>query len=92
MEPVIEELGLPPGRPVLAYSSGMRKRLALARIFLAEPRVLLLDEPETALDEEGRKLLLEAIHRVRGGGGAVLLATHDRAFAEAAADREVVLT
>ncbi len=92
VEPVIEELGLPPGRPVLAYSSGMRKRLALARIFLAEPRVLLLDEPETALDEEGRKLLLEAIHRVRGGGGAVLLATHDRAFAEAAADREVVLT
>ena len=85
-------VGLPLSRPVLAYSSGMKKRLALARVFLAGPEILLLDEPETALDEEGRALLEEAIQRVRKGGGAVLLATHDRAFAEAAADREVVLS
>jgi len=88
----MEQVGLPLGRPVLAYSSGMKKRLALARVFLAEPKILLLDEPETALDEAGRGLLREAVARVREGGGAVLLATHDRAFAEAAADREVVLS
>ncbi len=92
VEEAMAAVGLPRARPVLAYSSGMKKRLALARVFLAEPRVLLLDEPETALDEEGRKLLFEAIRRVREGGGAVLLATHDRAFAEASADREVVLS
>lgn len=88
----LAEVGLPRGRPVLAYSSGMKKRLALARVLLARPRLLLLDEPETALDEEGRALLARAIAEVRGSGGGVLLATHDRAFAEGVADREVVLS
>ncbi len=88
----LAEVGLPRGRPVLAYSSGMKKRLALARVLLARPRLLLLDEPETALDEEGRTLLARAIAEVRGSGGGVLLATHDRAFAEGVADREVVLS
>ena len=83
--------GLPPARPVAAYSSGMRKRLALARIRLMGPRLLLLDEPETALDEAGRELLRQVIAAARERGG-VLLATHDREFAGAVADREVVLS
>ncbi len=88
----LDQVGLPRGRPVLAYSSGMKKRLALARVFLARPRLLFLDEPETALDEEGRALLARVIAEVRGSGGGVLLATHDRAFARGVADREVVLS
>jgi len=84
------DVGLPPGRPVMAYSSGMRKRLALARTLLMQPRLLLLDEPETALDEAGRERLVEVI-RSAAREGAVLLATHDRSFADAVATRQVAM-
>ena len=92
VEGALKAVGLPPDKPVAAYSSGMKKRLALARARLLRPRLLLLDEPATALDAEGRTLLLDLIAEVKARGGAVLLATHDRAFAEAAADREVALS
>ncbi len=83
--------GLPPDKPVAAYSSGMKKRLALARAELLRPRLLLLDEPETALDEAGRAALFRLIEAIRSRG-AVVLATHDRGFARRAAVREVVMT
>ncbi|BDG15758.1 ABC transporter ATP-binding protein [Thermus brockianus] len=78
--------GLPEDLPLAAFSSGMKKRLALARLELLSPDLWLLDEPETALDTEGRELLLKALGKGRKGGG-VVLATHDRALAEEAADR-----
>jgi heme exporter protein A len=68
----------------------MKKRLALARLLLLSPEVWLLDEPETALDAEGRGLLLEVLKEARGRGG-VVLATHDRALAERVADRALTL-
>ena len=89
---VMARVGLPLGRPVAAYSSGMKKRLALARAILARPKLLFLDEPETALDAAGRELLFEVIDEVRSRGGAVLFATHDREFARRAAGREVELS
>ncbi len=90
IEAAMRAVGLAPGKPVSAYSSGMKKRLTMARIRLLKPKVLLLDEPETALDAEGREMLLALIDEVKRGG-AVLLATHDREFARAVADREVVM-
>ncbi|MEZ0348161.1 MAG: ABC transporter ATP-binding protein [Thermus sp.] len=78
--------GLPEDLPLAAFSSGMKKRLALARLELLSPDLWLLDEPETALDQEGRELLLRALDGARARGG-VVFATHDRALAEAAADR-----
>ena len=84
----MERVGLPAGRPVAAYSSGMRKRLALARTMLQKPRLLLLDEPETALDSGGREELVEVI-RSAASGGAVVLATHDHDFAGEIASRLV---
>ncbi|RIH82898.1 putative ABC transporter ATP-binding protein YxlF [Meiothermus luteus] len=75
----LERMGLPPHKPLLGYSSGMRKRLALARLGLLNPEIWLLDEPETALDAEGRGLLEEMVQAARLRGG-VVIATHDRGW------------
>ncbi|HET7874467.1 MAG TPA: heme ABC exporter ATP-binding protein CcmA, partial [Methylomirabilota bacterium] len=58
------------------FSAGMKRRLALARVALEQPRVLLLDEPFTGLDQQGRKWLAEHLLGFKSGGGAVVLATH----------------
>lgn len=60
-----------------AYSSGMRQRLRLAFARLADPGVLLLDEPSLALDETGTRLVEEIITAHRLSGGLTLLATND---------------
>ena len=60
-----------------AYSSGMRKRLSLARLLLAEAPVWLLDEPYAALDEEGQELVDELLRAARNEGRTVLVASHD---------------
>jgi len=59
-----------------SYSSGMRQRLGLARALMGEPRVLLLDEPFRALDEESSARLRTAIAVAAGTGTTVLVATH----------------
>lgn len=81
---------LPEDLPLAAFSSGMRKRLALARFRLLRPDLWLLDEPETALDREGRGLLTALLGEARKEAG-VVLATHDRGLALAVADRALEL-
>jgi ATP-binding cassette subfamily F protein 3 len=61
--------------PTTALSGGQRKLIALAACLAQEPDVLLLDEPEAHLDNEGRALVEEL---VRGFDGAVLVVSHDR--------------
>jgi heme exporter protein A len=61
---------------VSAYSSGMTQRLALCRALLHDPRLLVLDEPYTALDDEGAAVLdreLETLARER----TLVVSTHD---------------
>jgi len=77
--------------PVRAYSTGMRKRLELARLGLRDLDLVLLDEPFTALDEPGVGLVHEAIAGWRGRGAAILIASHRVAEAGRAADRVVRL-
>jgi energy-coupling factor transport system ATP-binding protein len=73
-------------RHPLDLSVGERERVALASIIVAEPRVLVLDEPTRGMDP-GRKRALAALIRARAATGvAVLVATHDGPFAVAAAD------
>jgi heme exporter protein A len=65
-----------PDVPVRAFSSGMVKRLGLARLLLYRPRVLLLDEPYSGLDQSSLELFDAYLREFRGGGGTVVLVTH----------------
>ena len=72
-------------------SSGMRRRLALARVMLRRPRVLLLDEPYAGLDQDSRKRLEEYLHAFKVEGGTVVLVTHSLRRGLAVADRVAIL-
>src|SRR5205814_5824773 len=61
-----------------SFSRGMLQRLALCRTLLHEPELLLLDEPYSALDEEGTGLLDSELAEIRPQG-TLLVATHDPA-------------
>ena len=64
--------------PVRYLSAGQKRRLALARLKIRKAPLWLLDEPATALDEEGQKLLLGLLARHRAEGGMAVLATHQK--------------
>jgi heme exporter protein A len=70
-------------------SSGMQRRLSIARLLLREPQVLLLDEPYNSLDPAGAHLVNELIRETRDRGGSVLLVAHDLARSEGVAHRTV---
>ena len=65
-----------PDVPVRAFSSGMLKRLAFARLRLYRPQVLLLDEPYTGLDQASVRLLDQFLERFRDEGGTTVMVTH----------------
>ena len=80
-------------RKARSLSGGEAARVALARAFANEPRVLLLDEPFSALDAPTRASLLPALRQcLRETGTAALLVTHDRDEAFAFGDRVAVMT
>ena len=75
-------------RTVTNLSGGEAKRVAVARALIAEPQVLLLDEPLTGLDADLHGRLLEDLSKLlRTRGTTVLHVTHDKAEASAIADR-----
>lgn len=77
--------------PVAGFSRGMRQRLALERALLHEPRLLLLDEPFTGLDDASAQALAARLRELRADGRIVIVATHDLDMAEGLLDRAVVL-
>ncbi|MYA59844.1 MAG: ATP-binding cassette domain-containing protein, partial [Chloroflexi bacterium] len=71
---------------VRRLSHGYRKRVSIARAILHTPSLLLLDEPETGLDDASMLVLSEIIEEWRSNGRAVLIATHSSDFVNGLAD------
>lgn len=80
IEAALADVGLPayaPDRPLSTLSGGQRTRLALARLILAAPDIILLDEPTNNLDADGRQAVIELLQAWRG---AAIVVSHDRAL------------
>ena len=73
------------------YSRGMRQRLAIERALIHDPRLVLLDEPFTGLDETSADALGRRLRGLRDAGRIVVITTHDIEAVEGLADRAVVL-
>jgi heme ABC exporter ATP-binding subunit CcmA len=76
---------------VRELSRGMKQRLSLGRAFLHQPKLLLLDEPYTGLDERACVNLNSMLSEFTAGGGTVMLTTHDIDRGFRVADRVLVL-
>lgn len=72
---------------VRTFSSGMARRLGLARLILTRPPLAILDEPYAGLDDEGRELADEVLEEARAAGRTAIVATHERDRMGAIADR-----
>jgi heme exporter protein A len=77
--------------PVSSFSRGMRQRVALERALIHGPRLVLLDEPFTGLDEASAGALLTRLRGLRDSGAIIILATHDLDLAEGLLDEAVFL-
>ena len=77
--------------PVSRLSTGESQRLALARLLLNRPRVLLLDEPTSGLDPDTTELVENVLRGRLDGGAGILLVTHDRDQERRLATRRLVI-
>lgn len=79
VDDVLERVGLSEhaDRPVRVFSSGMKRRVGLARVLLIDADLWLLDEPYASLDEEGRTLVDDLLRGARAEARTVVLASHE---------------
>jgi heme exporter protein A len=90
---VLEQVGLAGRRKdvVRTYSRGMIQRLAIGRAILHNPPILLLDEPDTGLDQQAADMLRRLLVELGSGDRTVLLTTHNLERGIEWADRALIL-
>ena len=93
VEEVIEQVGLGSAarRRIKGYSLGMRQRLGIAAALLADPRVLLFDEPINGLDLDGVRWIRGLLRQLADEGRTVLVSSHLMSEMQQTADRLVVI-
>ena len=73
------------------FSRGMQQRLSIARAILHDPPIMLLDEPETGLDQQATAMLAALLKTLISGDRTVLMTTHNLALGLALSDRVAIL-
>ena len=93
VDEMLEMVGIPAAARQRAggYSMGMRQRLALAAAMLADPQVLLLDEPANGLDPEGIRWLRLFLRHLSSEGKTILISSHMLAEVEQTVDDVVII-
>lgn len=91
--PVLDQVGLAEhaGKAVAALSGGMKQRLALGLALIADPPVLVLDEPTSNLDAAAREQFLHLLATVKAKGKTIVFTSHRLEEVEALADQVAVL-
>lgn len=90
---ILDRLGLTAHKDqmYMEYSTGMKRKLGLARALLADPPIYLLDEPTSSLDPTSTREVHQIIRELKSHGKTVLLATHNLHEAEQLCDRIGIL-
>ena len=76
-------------RPLSELSTGERHRIALVRVLVQAPKILLLDEPSSGLDQETTRALEAVLRKRLEAGAAIVFSTHDEALAGRLAARHL---
>ncbi len=87
----IEQVGLDPmsKAKVKTYSLGMRQKLSIAQAIFEKPKLLLLDEPSNALDEESINNLRNLLIKLRDQGTTIIIASHNKEDIEILSDYKI---
>jgi heme exporter protein A len=90
---LIEKVGLSffLHEPVKSFSRGMIQRVAIARAIIHDPRILLLDEPHTGLDQQAIAILNKVILEMKAQGTTTVMVTHDFKQAAEICDRIIII-
>ena len=75
------------GLPPATFSGGEQQRINLARGFIANHPILLLDEPTASLDAENRRVVTAMVREAKASGTAIIAICHDTEVRDAIADR-----
>ena len=76
---------------IAQLSTGMKRRLVLARALINEPQILLLDEPTTGLDPQARHLIWDKVRSLKKSGVTIILTTHYMDEAAELCDRTLIM-